>query len=119
MTRYSIRRPILALIILTGVNLLCFGLLNPLDSPTFVLFMAFAVLALDFFVLYYVLVRVSQKVFGHPKHSARRLGAALTGVTIILVALQSVGQLSVRDTVAVFLVCSIAYFYYSRVILRP
>lgn len=101
---------VLGLLIL---NIVGFTLINPLNSPSIMLFLGFGLLAADFFLMFYVLTRITQKIFGRPRHSARRVASILTGVVIVLLALQSIGQLSVRDTIAVSLVCCLVYFYLS------
>jgi hypothetical protein len=113
MARFLSRRRTLGIIVLIILNLLCFGLLSPLESPTVVLFAAFGLLATDFFVCMYAFLRTCQRLFNRPKQPAKRPALIATGVIILLLALQSVGQLGPKDILAVLLLCGIAYFYLS------
>lgn len=113
MTRKIGKRHILGLVILITLNFVWFTLLDPLESPTVVLFGAFGLLAVNFFVCFYILARIFQKLFGYPKQPPRRLAGILTALIVVLLALQSIGQLSVRDALAVLLLCCLIYFYLS------
>lgn len=113
----SLHFPISKALYLAGLvimNIICFGLLNPMEGPSVIFFVGFFVLALDCFVLIYLLIRLLQRLFSHPRQPAGRLSGIFTGIIMVLLALQSVGQLGIKDVVAVVLVCAIAYFYLSR-----
>jgi len=58
-------------------------------------------------------------VYGLAGQRFTRAGVAVAVVLVLLLVLQSLGQLTVRDTLAAALLLGIAHFYVSRFGLRP
>lgn len=99
---------VVALLVANG---LYFTLMNPESSKSLVLFLGFLLLAIDFFLLFKLLLRTIAVVTGRRGIVRNRLAGLATLIVIILLALQSIGQLSVRDTVAVVCIGAIFWFY--------
>jgi len=101
------------LILLGLVNLLYFSLLDPGANKSVVLFGGFLLLAADLYLLLRVVLFVLERLTGRQITLRRRMALLGTVVVIILLALQSIGQLSVRDALAVLGVGIIFVFYSS------
>jgi hypothetical protein len=100
-------------IVLVLANLLYFALINPESSKSLVLFGGFGLLAIDFFLVFKLILTVIGRLAGRPTIARNRVSLLGTGVVIVLLALQSIGQLSVRDAAAVVCVGVIFMFYSS------
>jgi hypothetical protein len=48
-----------------------------------------------------------------------RVGIVCAAIPVLLLVLQSLGQLTLRDTLALFALFAVAYFYISRLGVRP
>lgn len=53
-------------------------------------------------------------VYGIFKRRKTRIGVVCATIPVLLLVLQSLGQLTVRDVLAIFALFAIAYFYMSR-----
>lgn len=104
----------LALLISMGLSLLFFTLTNPRHVPPGVFIFGFGLLFTDVLLL----IRLIGRALGLPsRFSIGRLRVAelcLTALLVLLVALQSIGQLTVRDTITICILCGAGYFYASR-----
>lgn len=86
-------------------------LTNPVHLP--VALLVFPIIVL-FVAVYYSLTFLLGKYSKQHPLRIKRLGAVVAAIVIIAVALQSLGQLTVRDiVVAVALIC-LGYFYIGR-----
>jgi hypothetical protein len=85
--------------------------MNPESSKSLVLFIGFLLLAVDCFYLFKLLLHLLGPLTGRPGIVRNRLAGLMTLIVIVLLALQSIGQLSVRDTVAVICIGVIFLFY--------
>jgi hypothetical protein len=85
--------------------------MNPESSKSLVLFIGFLLLAVDCFYLFKLLLHLLGTLTGRPGIVRNRLAGLMTLIVIVLLALQSIGQLSVRDTVAVICIGVIFLFY--------
>ncbi len=99
---------------LTGVSsiiLLLFLLsTNPQNLPSILLVVPFIVL----FVIILALVIGASGIYGGSTPGRLRVGVLAASAPVILLVLQSLGQLTVRDTLAVFVLFGVAYLYMSR-----
>ena len=103
-----------ALVTSIGLGVLFFSLTNPQGLPPAVLVAGFIIIA----AALYSSIRLLVKGLGLPGRltTVQRNGLELgvTVVAIILLALQSIGQLSLRDTVTLVVLYLLGYFYVSR-----
>jgi hypothetical protein len=76
-----------------------------------VLLGGYILLAATFYTGFEVLLRALKLVFGRPRVHLHRLAVAGTLVGVILVALQSIGQLSLRDVLVALGLAGVGYFY--------
>ena len=103
------RRQLLLLL----ANVVYFSLINPQGGKSLVLFGGFLLLAIDIFLFCRLCLKLSNRVFGKQPGPTNRVAGVATLVVIVLLALQTIGQLSIRDTVAVICVGLIFLFYSS------
>jgi hypothetical protein len=56
-------------------------------------------------------LKVSRLLIGRPRQTSRRITLGLTVASIILLALQSIGQLTLRDGIVIVALLAIFWFY--------
>lgn len=100
---------------LIAVDGLFFGLTNPADVPSFALIIAFLLLVATFYQLVKGLMRIGAW-YGINSGHQLRLARIITGVTAIVIALGSMGQLGGRDffVMVPFVVLTYMYTSYGR-----
>jgi hypothetical protein len=76
----------------------------------FVLIIGFLLLVLTFYVLLYGLLGVS-RLYGLPIRHKQRLAVFLSGILGLIVALQSIGELSLRDILVLLPLATLGYVY--------
>jgi uncharacterized membrane protein len=97
---------LLALILLT----------NPTRLPVPFLVLPFAIL---FIALYLSLSLLLQKYSRLHPTRIKRTAAVSSSIVIVAFALQSLGQLTIRDVVVAVALIGIGYFYIGRTAIRP
>lgn len=108
-----INRKTLYLITLLLVNVAFFGFVSPLEGSSLLLFVGFAILAVDFYLLVRFIISIVSQLSGHKWRNPRLFAMAVTSVFIIILSLQSIGQLSLRDVVAILIIGGIFLIYSS------
>jgi hypothetical protein len=76
-----------------------------------------AVLVIPFMLLFVVIasgVPAVLRVYGLAGQRLAKIGATVAVMPVLLLVLQSLGQLTVRDALAMFVLFSVAYFYMTR-----
>lgn len=92
---------------------LFFGLTNPNNVPSWALIVGFALVAASFYALLLVILKMAS-FYGLAKGANEKRVARLLGVSGgIAIALQSLGELSLRDVVVLLMLTAIAYGYIS------
>ena len=75
------------------------------------------------FVLLFVLlgsvIALALRYRGMPFRRALRLGIVLATVPVLLLVLQSIGQLTVKDILTILILFVVSYFYIARVSASP
>ena len=106
---------------LGGIGLLAadgllFGSTNAANVPPFVVIIGFLLLIVTFYSLVYGFLSLVG-VYGIPLHHKRQLAVYLSAVVGGLVALQSIGELSLRDVLVLLPLAIIGYVYsaYARI----
>jgi hypothetical protein len=90
--------------------LLLFMATDPNKLPSFVLIVPFVLL----FVLLSTIIMIILKTQGMADKKSLKMGLSLAGVPLILLVLQSIGQLTLRDVLTIGILFAISYFYVSR-----
>lgn len=92
---------------------LFFGLTNPVRLPSVVIIVGFLLVTLTI----YTIIRSCLGVFvGYSNLSgqrAKRISAISSLLIGVIVAMQSIGQLTLRDIIATFPIIIVVYFYFS------
>ncbi len=110
--RILTRRHVKQLIVILVLDILVFGGSDAKTIPSFVLIMGYLLLLATIYHLFYGLLSAAQ-VYGVKFKRQKPLALYLTGVVGILVALQSIGELSRRDVVVLLPLIAIGYLYSS------
>jgi len=102
------------LLIISGICLvavlLLFMFTDPNKIPSFVLMIPFVLL----FVLLSSLITIVLRTQGVGDSRSMKMGLILASVPLILLVLQSIGQLTLRDVLTIAVLFVISYFYVSR-----
>lgn len=107
---------IIVLAVLASLDIIFFSTVNPTKAPSLLLFAGFALLGCNLLGLWYALLWVSRNLVSLPKGRIRKPTVVATIVSLVLLALQSIGQLTLRDVLAIAALTAIVWFYasYSR-----
>jgi hypothetical protein len=100
----------LACLGLVVADLTVFTQTNATRVASFTLIIGFLALAATVYYAAYGLLAFA-RLYGLPVRRKRRLAASLTGLAGCLVALQSVGELNVRDVLLLLPLVTIGYLY--------
>jgi hypothetical protein len=95
------------------VNVAFFGFVSPLEGSSLLLFLGFGLLAIDMYLIIRGLLKLVALLTGYKWRHSRTFAVSGALIFIVLLSLQSIGQLSVRDAVAVVVVGSIFLVYSS------
>jgi uncharacterized membrane protein len=93
-----------------AVVLLLFMTTDPNRVPSFMLIVPFLLLFASFLLVTSTLLQRQ----GMSSARSLRLGVVFVAIPLILLVLQSIGQLTVRDVLTVAILFSLSYFYVSR-----
>lgn len=93
------------------VDVVYFSFIPPSPSRSIVLLGGYILLAATFFTGLELVLRTLRTVFDRPSVHLHRLAIAGTLVGVILVALQSIGQLSLRDVLVALGLAVVGYLY--------
>ena len=103
---------------LTGLSSIILLLLllstDPQGLPSVVLVAPFILL----FIAVSAAVSHALNTYGLFKQKRLRIGLVSAAIPVLLLVLQSLGQLTLRDTLAIFALFGVAYFYISRLGVR-
>jgi hypothetical protein len=109
----TLDRRIAFISVLLLTNIVYFGWLNPQTSPSLLLFLSFGVLFLDFAVCWFAFAKGMGLLLARPLRRVRRPVLLAAAICTLLVALQSIGQLTVRDIVALLALTGLFWLYVS------
>jgi hypothetical protein len=107
------KRKLFRLAALFIFDALFFSLVNPIQTHAAVVFVGFALLVLTLYVLIDFLLAVSERIIPFSPHTKRRMALATTLVLSLLIAMQSIGQLTVKDVLAVIPLIIVLSVYFS------
>jgi membrane protein implicated in regulation of membrane protease activity len=103
-----------ALPLLIVIGLGFFTVTNPAKLPPAVLMVGFAILTGILYCIVRLVARLLNLKERVTKGQYNGILAGATGLPIMMLALQSLGQLTVRDTVTLAVLAAAGYFYMSR-----
>lgn len=83
---------------------------DPSRVPSFVLIIPFLLLFVSLFLFGTAMLQWQ----GMAKARSMRLSALFAGIPILLLVLQSIGQLTVRDVLTIAVLLFVSYFYVTR-----
>lgn len=97
--------------------LMLFTLTNPQSAPAAILIVPFILLYILFLYLFNVTLKRNVKALTSSANRRKRLSIAgiLAALPVMLLALQSIGQLTVRDVITLVILISILGFYVTRI----
>ncbi len=112
----NIRQKILRAIAAWAVLLLFMAFLQPQRLPVVVLIVPFVLLFAAFFALWDLVAALQIKYVSRMATGSlhRRLGATISMSVVLLLVLQSLGQLTMRDVVTLLAAVLIGYLYLAR-----
>jgi hypothetical protein len=103
------------LLILFAADGLFFSLINPNSVYSFVIVIGFLLLALTIYALIDFLLVLAERIVPFSLHTKKRIAFASTLVLSLLVAMQSIGQLTSKDILAMVPLVIVLSFYLSYV----
>ena len=108
---------------LIWVSLIVFMLFTrPANMPVYILFIPFILLAFGVFSLWQLLVVIYTHAGGKKEgilsRRQRAAGIAVSLLAVVIVGLQSIGEMTPKDVVTVTLLAIGAYFYFVRNLIR-
>jgi hypothetical protein len=113
------KRRIVRIGLLVAALALLLALANPQAVPSVLLIVPFVLL---FFVIFLSVLQVvgflrshdDDKIAGFSLRRPWVVAALVAGIPVLMLILQSIGQLTVRDVVTILVLFSVAYFYIAR-----
>lgn len=98
---------------LTAADITFFSFINPIKAYAFVIIVGFALLVLTIYVLIDFLLLLGERIIPLSMRTKRRIALAMTMVIGLLIAMQSIGQLTYKDILAVIPLVIVMSFYFS------
>ncbi len=95
---------------LVVADLLFYGNTNEHSVPSYLVIIGFLLLALNIYFVSFVVLSLL-RLYGLPIKHKKRLAKYITGAASIIIALQSVGQLSVKDVLVLLPLTILGYVY--------
>lgn len=99
-----------ALFVLDGVF---FSLINPVQAYAVVIAAGFLLLIVTLYTLIDFLLAVGERIIPFSSRTKRRIALAITLVSALLLAMQSIGQLTTKDILAVAPLVIVLSVYFS------
>ncbi len=112
--RRTMPRPLIYTLISAAGLLLIGSLTNPSSTHPVVLAAVFTFMFTTFYFGFRMASQVVPGIRGVTDKRKRLVAASASGVTTLLLLLQSIGQLSIRDVITVGVFCLLSYFYVSK-----
>lgn len=98
--------------VLLFADIIFFTLTNPNNSSPFVMAFGFLLVLGSIYALSRAVFNIL-RFLGYVKETRKWVKEAITGLIFLLIIMQSVGQLSMMDALALIPVSIVGYFYYS------
>jgi len=111
--RFTIQKKRMYPILLVIVDVYIFTMVNPHKAPSFVIGVAYLLVIVTFYLLLAWLLEFIAKFLGLPLHRQKKLTLLTTICAAVLIGMQSIGQLALRDLLAIIPLVFVLYFYLS------
>ena len=98
-------------LLLLVVDVFFFGFTNPSKTASIVVVLGFILLILSFYMGLDLLTRLLITQFALSEQNRRKVVLLVSVLCAILLAMQSIGQLTLKDTIAIIPLVAILYFY--------
>jgi hypothetical protein len=95
------------------INLVFFAFTNPVKANSALLGMGFVLLTADVYIVVRAIIWGCNTLLGHRSKVETRSAALISATIVLLVALQSVGELSAKDAIAIIIIALVSLFYIS------
>ena len=107
------KRKLIELGALFVLDAVFFSMVNPVQAYAVVIIVGFLLLVVTLYVLIDFILAVSERIIPFTPHTKRRMALATTLVLSLLIAMQSIGQLTVKDVLAVIPLVIVLSVYFS------
>ena len=104
------KKPLILIGICLAIVITVFMSTNPNKVPYFVLIFPFLLLFVSLFLFSSTILQWQ----GIAKARSMRLSVLFAGIPLLLLVLQSIGQLTVRDVLTIAVLLFVSYFYVTR-----
>jgi hypothetical protein len=101
------------LFLLLIVDACIFTLVNPHQAPSLVIEGAYLLVVITFYLLLAQFLKLVGKLIGLPLYTQKKLTLIATVCAAVLIGMQSIGQLALRDLLAIIPLVIVLYFYLS------
>ncbi len=104
-------------IILFILGLMLFTLTNPQSAPAVILVVPFILLYVLFLYTFNVILKRNIKSLSTRENRRKRvsIAAIIAALPVMLLALQSIGQLTTRDVITIVILITVLGFYITRI----
>jgi hypothetical protein len=99
------------LILLLGLSAIFFSFVSPIQNSSLIAVAGSALVALTVYALILFVLRLISALIPISQKSRKSLALAATSVIVFLLLMQSIGQLSFRDGIAILPITVILYLY--------
>ncbi len=100
-----------AVLLLLVADIVYFGLVNPANSNSLVVFIGCILIIFTIYILIYGLIKLLAVFFPISRSTQRRLTIFITLLLAFLLLMQSIGQLSLKDILAMVPLMIVLYLY--------
>ncbi len=107
------KRRLIPLLLLFVVDIVFFSAVNPVKAYAVVIIVGYALLVLTLYVLIDFLLALGERIIPFSLSTKRRIAQASTLVLGLLIAMQSIGQLTTKDILAVIPLIIVLSIYFS------
>ncbi|HWT56020.1 MAG TPA: hypothetical protein VN031_03235 [Candidatus Microsaccharimonas sp.] len=107
------KRKLIQLVALFVIDALFFSLVNPVNAYAIVIVVGFILLIITIYMLIDFFLALGERIIPFSAHTKRRMALATTLVLALLIAMQSIGQLTTKDVLAVIPLVLVLSLYFS------
>lgn len=107
------RKKAVPLLLLGALDVAVFTLVNPRNAPSVLVMAGFFLLVVTFYVLLSRLLGLASNFISIPAGRRKKLTLLITICVTVTIGMQSIGQFSLRDLLAIVPIVVVLYFYLS------
>ena len=105
-----------------GILIIFMLFTRPVNMPVYILFIPFIMLAFGVFSLWQLIIMIythaGGKKDGELSRKQRAAGISVSLLSVVIIGLQSIGEMTPKDVITVSLLALGAYFYFVRNLIR-